>query len=81
MVCPSREHAAGLRAHAEVCRRLFDRGKRGKRGLRAHRERAKVSLEAVVKTMWETAQDMNTRYKEPALGGLAVDVAVSIPEC
>lgn len=43
--------------------------------------RAKVSLDAVVKTMWETAQDMNTRYKETSLGGLAVNVAVSLPEC
>lgn len=43
--------------------------------------RAKVSLDAVVKTMWDTAQDMNTRYKETSLGGLAVNVPVSIPEC
>lgn len=35
----------------------------------------------MVKTMWETAQDINTRYKETSLGGLAVNVAVSIPEC
>ncbi|TVQ24898.1 MAG: L-serine ammonia-lyase [Spirochaetaceae bacterium] len=49
--------------------------------LESESERAKVSLDAVVKTMWETAQDMNTRYKETSLGGLAVNVAVSIPEC
>lgn len=42
---------------------------------------ARVSLDDVVRTMWQTAQDMNTRYKETSLGGLAVHVAVSIPEC
>lgn len=42
---------------------------------------AKVSLDAVVRTMWQTAQDMNMRYKETSLGGLAVNVAVSVPEC
>ncbi len=42
---------------------------------------AKVSLDSVVKTMWETAQDMNARYKETSLGGLAANVAVSVPEC
>ena len=39
--------------------------------------KAKVSLDAVIKTMWETAQDMNTKYKETSEGGLAVNV----PEC
>ena len=42
---------------------------------------AKVSLDAVVKTMWETAQDMNHKYKETADGGLAVNVPLSLPEC
>ncbi len=44
-------------------------------------ERAKVSFDDVVKTMWETAQDMNARYKETSLGGLAVNVSVRVPEC
>jgi L-serine dehydratase len=42
---------------------------------------AKVSLDAVIKTMWETAQDMNHKYKETADGGLAINVPLSLPEC
>lgn len=42
---------------------------------------AKVSLDAVVKTMFETAQDMNSKYKETSLGGLAVQIALALPEC
>ena len=42
---------------------------------------AKVSLDAVIKTMWDTAKDMNTKYKETADGGLAVNVPLSLPEC
>ena len=42
---------------------------------------AKVSLDAVIKTMWETALDMNLKYKETADGGLAVNVPLSLPEC
>jgi len=36
-----------------------------------------VSLDQVIKTMWETGADMRTKYKETARGGLAV----SIVEC
>lgn len=43
--------------------------------------KARVSLDAVVKTMWETAQDMNTRYKETSDGGLAVNIPISLSEC
>ncbi|MCO6497308.1 MAG: L-serine ammonia-lyase [Chitinophagaceae bacterium] len=42
---------------------------------------AKVSLDTVVKTMWETAKDMNTKYKETADGGLAVYVPLGLKEC
>ncbi|MBL8759724.1 MAG: L-serine ammonia-lyase, iron-sulfur-dependent, subunit alpha, partial [Phycisphaerae bacterium] len=42
---------------------------------------AKVSLDHVVKTMWETAKDMQAKYKETAEGGLAVHVSVSVSEC
>lgn len=42
---------------------------------------AKVSLDAVVKTMWETALDMNSKYKETADGGLAINIPLSLPEC
>jgi L-serine dehydratase len=33
-----------------------------------------VSLDKVIKTMWETGQDMKSKYKETARGGLAVNV-------
>ncbi|MEX0738073.1 MAG: L-serine ammonia-lyase [Pseudohongiella sp.] len=42
---------------------------------------AKVSLDVVVKTMWETAQDMSSRYKETSDGGLAVNIPISLSEC
>jgi len=42
---------------------------------------AKVSLDVVVETMWETAQDMNAKYKETAEGGLAVNIPLSLSEC
>ncbi len=38
---------------------------------------AKVPLDKVVNTMWETAKDMNTKYKETSEGGLAVGVYLS----
>jgi L-serine dehydratase len=42
---------------------------------------ARVSLDEVIKTMWETALDMNHKYKETADGGLAVNVPLSLSEC
>ena len=42
---------------------------------------AKVSLDQVIQTMWETACDMNTKYKETSLGGLATNISVSLSEC
>lgn len=42
---------------------------------------ARVSFDEVVATMWETAQQMNERYKETSLGGLAVNLSVRIVEC
>lgn len=44
-------------------------------------ERAKVSLDAVVRSMWATAQDMSTKYKETSEGGLAVLIPVNVAEC
>ncbi|THD67709.1 L-serine ammonia-lyase [Robertkochia marina] len=38
---------------------------------------AKVPLDKVVNTMWETAKDMNSKYKETSEGGLAVGVYLS----
>lgn len=42
---------------------------------------AKVSLDNVVKTMWETALDMSTKYKETADGGLAINIPLNLSEC
>lgn len=42
---------------------------------------AKVSLDSVIKTMWDTALDMNSKYKETADGGLAINVPISLSEC
>ena len=40
-----------------------------------------VSLDNVIKTMWETALDMNSKYKETSDGGLAVNIPISLSEC
>jgi L-serine dehydratase len=42
---------------------------------------AKVSLDGVIKTMWQTALDMNSKYKETSDGGLAVNIPISLSEC
>ncbi len=42
-------------------------------------ENVKVPLDKVVNTMWETAKDMNTKYKETSEGGLAV--GVNLTDC
>lgn len=39
-------------------------------------EHAKVPLDKVIETMWETAKDMNSKYKETSEGGLAVSVKI-----
>ena len=41
--------------------------------------KVKVSLDAVIETMMQTALDMNDKYKETSKGGLATNV--SLPEC
>jgi L-serine dehydratase len=43
--------------------------------------KAKVSLDAVIKTMKETAEDMNSKYKETSDGGLALNIPVNVVEC
>lgn len=40
---------------------------------------AKVPLDKVINTMWQTAKDMNNKYKETSEGGLAV--AVNMADC
>ena len=52
-------------------------------------DNAKVSLDHAVKSMWETALDMNHKYKETSEGGLASQIKgqeepqipLSLPEC
>ncbi|WP_300441759.1 L-serine ammonia-lyase [Christiangramia sp.] len=39
--------------------------------------KAKVPLDKVIETMWDTAKDMNKKYKETSEGGLAVKVSLS----
>lgn len=39
----------------------------------------KVPLDKVINTMWETAKDMNSKYKETSEGGLAV--GVNLADC
>lgn len=42
---------------------------------------ALVSLDKVIATMWNTALDMNSKYKETADGGLAVQIPLGLSEC
>ncbi len=44
-------------------------------------ETARVHLDEVILAMWETAQDMNHKYKETAEGGLALQVPIGLSEC
>jgi len=39
--------------------------------------KAKIPLDKVINTMWETAKDMSSRYKETSEGGLAVQVMMT----
>ena len=45
--------------------------------LETNPENVKVPLDKVIATMWETAKDMNSKYKETSEGGLAVGVNLS----
>jgi L-serine dehydratase len=42
---------------------------------------ARVTLDNVIQNMWDTAVDMNSKYKETADGGLAVNVPLGLSEC
>lgn len=42
---------------------------------------AKVSLDKVIQSMWDTARDMNTKYKETSEGGLAANITVGLAVC
>lgn len=49
--------------------------------LQGDAELMKVTLDTVIKTMWETAVDMSSKYKETAEGGLASNIPLNLPEC
>ena len=40
-----------------------------------------VKLDTVIATMWQTAQDMSSKYKETSEGGLALHMPVIVPSC
>jgi L-serine dehydratase len=42
---------------------------------------AVVSLDKVIKTMWNTALDMSVKYKETSDGGLAIQIPIALAEC
>lgn len=44
-------------------------------------DETRVQFDQVVKAMWETAQDMNGKYKETSEGGLALQLSVVLPSC
>ena len=49
--------------------------------LQSDADQMKVSLDTVIKTMWDTAKDMSAKYKETADGGLAINIPLNVPEC
>ena len=44
-------------------------------------KKAIVHFDTVIKTMWEVAQDMKSKYKETSEGGLAINLPVINPNC
>lgn len=42
---------------------------------------ARVSLDAVIRSMWDTARDMHHKYKETSEAGLATNIPVNVAEC
>ena len=49
--------------------------------LESDSKKAIVSLDAVIKTMWEVSVNMNSKYKETSEGGLAINLSVINPNC
>jgi L-serine dehydratase len=47
--------------------------------LETNPKETKVPLDKVIATMWQTAKDMNNKYKETSTGGLAI--AVNMADC
>jgi L-serine dehydratase len=52
-----------------------------KLALRADGKSHRVSLDAVIRAMRETGENMKSIYKETSEGGLALQVSVSVPAC
>ncbi len=52
-----------------------------KLALRADGKSHCVSLDAVIRAMRETGENMKSVYKETSLGGLALQVSVAVPAC
>lgn len=42
---------------------------------------SKIDLDTVIKTMWDTAKSMDSKFKETSEGGLAFNISVISPEC
>ena len=40
-----------------------------------------VNIDTVIRTMWDIAKDMHTKYKETSEGGLAINLSVIHPNC
>jgi L-serine dehydratase len=49
--------------------------------LRSNPENARITLDNVVNTMWQTALDMSHKYKETAEGGLALQIPINLSDC
>ena len=49
--------------------------------LHGNPDRARVTVDDVIRTMRQTALDMSSKYKETAEGGLAVHISVNLSEC
>jgi L-serine dehydratase len=49
--------------------------------LHGNPDQARVSVDEVIRTMWQTALDMSSKYKETAEGGLAIHIPVNLSEC
>ena len=49
--------------------------------LESNPQQAKISLDAVIQSMWDIAQNMSKRYKETAEGGLALQIPINVVDC
>ena len=49
--------------------------------LESDAEKAIVNLDTAIKTMWDVANDMHSKYKETSEGGLAINLPVINPNC